>query len=118
MPKYIDLDPRQGKKAVCGSCGHEWIYGKNGSHSCIDVFERKVAMLEHRCTKLFEVAKERSAEGYCQTIIEHDVDHEGVIILNADGREISKCYDLEKTPIEQFIIAIDALPEPVDEPLR
>ena len=104
--------PATGKLAECLLCGYQWEYGKHGGHSCIDELKKRVSMLEHRFAKLFAVSNEVSVEGYSQSIIERDIENNCVAIMNADGRDITKCSDPEKTAIEQFITAADLLPEP------
>jgi hypothetical protein len=45
----------------------------------------------------------------------YDNYHDGAVIIDSNGQEVSSCYDIDKEPAEQFIEAILNLKEPGDE---
>ena len=60
-----------------------------------------------RLRKLIKLTDNESDEGNWRITLDYDNYQDGARVLNGDGVVIAECYDIDKSPDEQFIAAID-----------
>lgn len=70
-----------------------------------------LALDSKRLKSLIELTNNEGDKGEWSVTLDYDNYHDGARVLNANGRVIAECYEVGKTPEEQFGLAIDAAME-------